>query len=91
MAKLNGGGLAVKSTGPVKGQLVIADAQGGTVRYLPLQAGDPFDTENALHAPWWFPDPGSQGVVTLFNSSGRNIVVTLSLVTQGTGGERGNG
>lgn len=81
------GGLAVQSTDPVQGQLVIADAQNGAVRYLPLAGGNPFDTENALHASWWLPDSGSQGSVTLFNSSSQAITVSVSAVTEGTSGK----
>jgi hypothetical protein len=81
------GGLALESTGPVQGRLVIADAQTGAVQYVSLQAGDAFDTESALHASWWLPDPGTRGLVTLFNSSSQSIVVTPSVVTEGTGGK----
>lgn len=83
---LHSGGLAIQSTGSIQGQVMIADAQNGGVRYVPLLAGNGFDTENALHASWWLPDQASQGTVTLFNSSGQSIVVTPSVVTEATGG-----
>ena len=75
------GGLAIQATGPVQGQLLIADAQSGSVRYLPLGNGDSLDTENTLHASWWLPDAASRGMITLFNSSAQAIVVTPSVMT----------
>lgn len=77
------GGLAVDSTGLLSGQILTQGAQTGSLS-LPLQGGYRYDTENALYAPWWLPDSGSNGSLTIFNTSGQSITVTPSIAVAGS-------
>src|SRR5208282_1163487 len=61
------------------GKILIVDSQRGASIELPLQGGYRYDTENALYAPWWLPDEGTEGRITLFNSSEQGVVVSASL------------
>jgi hypothetical protein len=63
---------------------VIVENQKGVIFDLPLSGGYRYDTENSLHAPWWLIDQGTDGTVTLFNQSDQDIVVSPSIVAQGT-------
>jgi hypothetical protein len=76
------GGLMLEFVGVVPqiaGKIVIVDSQRGTSIELPLQGGYRYDTENALYAPWWLLDEGTEGRITLFNSSAQAVVVSASL------------
>ncbi|MFZ0799711.1 MAG: hypothetical protein WAM98_18145 [Terriglobales bacterium] len=76
------GGLMLEFVGVVPqiaGKIVIVDSQRGTSIELPLQGGYRYDTANALYAPWWLPDEGTEGRITLFNSSAQAVVVSASL------------
>lgn len=80
------GGLALQfdATVPsVTGQVVITSSSNGTSAHLPLSSGYALDTENALYAPWWLGDAGTDGNIELFNSSSQAIVVTPSVTVQG--------
>jgi hypothetical protein len=75
------GGLMLEFVGVVPqiaGKIVIVDSQRGTSIELPLQGGYRYDTENALYAPWWLLDEGTEGRITLFNSSAQAVVVSAS-------------
>lgn len=80
------GGVELDFTGPVaqmSGQMHVEYSQNGTSFTVPLDAGNAFDTENALYAPWWLPDAGTDGEITLFNSSAQAVVVSTSLAVNG--------
>jgi hypothetical protein len=79
------GGLTVQWTGStqgVSGHVEIAEPSGGIVSYQ-LQGGYSFDTENTLSAPWWLPDNGSNGSLTLFNTGKQTIIVSPSILVEG--------
>jgi hypothetical protein len=83
---VHGGGLALQfdsAAAGVIGQIDITRVDNGSSVSLPLGGGYQWDNENALYAPWWLPDAGSQGSVRLFNSSNQTIVVQPSLMVQG--------
>lgn len=82
------GGLAIDSTGVLSGQVMIQGAQAGGIN-LPLQGGYRYDTENALYAPWWLPDSGSNGSLTIFNTTGQSITVTPSIAVTGSSEQTG--
>jgi hypothetical protein len=73
----------VSGSARVEGRVTIVDLQSGADMDLPLLGGYRFDTENALHAPWWLPDAGTSGRITLFNSSGQAIVVSAAVAVEG--------
>ncbi len=61
-------------------QVVIENYKTGIIFDLEVLGGYRYDTENALHTSWWLPDEGTDGIVTLFNSSTERIVVSPSVV-----------
>src|SRR6185312_8493774 len=70
--ELQWGGLALEFAGAaahVQGDVTLQNLLNGSRTTLRLQGGLAFDNENALHAPWWLPDSGTDGRITLFNSS----------------------
>jgi hypothetical protein len=74
------GGLEVQLAGAAEqlaGQVTVTEPNGATESYA-LQGGYRYDTENALWAPWWLPDEGTNGTITLFNTSAQSIMVTPS-------------
>ena len=80
------GGLMLQFTGPVAqfaGKVVITNTQSGASAELPLHGGYRYDTENALYAPWWLPDGGTEGRITLFNASAQSLIVSPSIVLRG--------
>jgi hypothetical protein len=80
------GGLILQFTGPVSqfsGKVVITNTQSGASAELPLHGGYRYDTENALYAPWWLPDGGTEGRITLFNASAQSLIVSPSIVVKG--------
>lgn len=80
------GGLMLQFTGPVSqfsGKVVITNTQSGASAELPLHGGYRYDTENALYAPWWLPDGGTEGRITLFNASAQSLIVSPSIVLKG--------
>ncbi|HWG87853.1 MAG TPA: hypothetical protein VN679_08750, partial [Candidatus Acidoferrales bacterium] len=84
--ELQWGGLALEFAGAaahVQGDVTLQNLLNGSRTTLRLQGGLAFDNENALHAPWWLPDSGTDGRITLFNSSGQTIVVSPSLTLAG--------
>src|SRR6185312_13463471 len=84
--ELQWGGLALEFAGAaahVQGDVTFQNLLNGSRTTLRLQGGLAFDNENALHAPWWLPDSGTDGRITLFNSSGQTIVVSPSLTLAG--------
>lgn len=66
------------------GDVVIENYQQGVIFDLPLLGGYRYDTENALHAPFWLIDKGTDGTVTLFNQSDQAIVVSPAMIVEGT-------
>ena len=82
---VSGGGLSVRWNGAAQqatGRVVITDPSGSIVSYA-IQGGYRYDTEKTLWAPWWLPDAGSDGSITLFNSSEQNIFVSPSITING--------
>ena len=80
------GGLMLQFTGPVSqfaGKVVITNTQSGASAELPLHGGYRYDTENALYAPWWLPDGGTEGRIALFNASAQSLIVSPSIVLKG--------
>src|SRR5579872_2263633 len=66
------------------GSVIVENYQQGIIFDMPIQGGYRYDTENALSAPWWFPDLGTDGAIMLFNSSERDITVSTSIVAEGS-------
>jgi hypothetical protein len=64
------------------GRVFITDPSGGSVSY-PIEGGNRYDSGNRLWAPWWLPDPSSDGSLTLFNSSVQSISVLPSIQVNG--------
>jgi hypothetical protein len=79
------GGLAVQvnTLAGLSGQAMITNTSNGSSVYMPLNGGYALDSENALYASWWLADAGSDGNITLFNTSSQAIVVTPSITVQG--------
>ena len=77
------GGLVVRSTRKVSGEIAIQDSQVGSFS-MHLSGGYRYDTENALYAPWWLPDDQTEGGLTLFNTSAQNVTVTPSILRSGS-------
>ena len=79
------GGLAVQWSGSgwVQGLISILGDNGINVAY-PLQSGNRFDTENSLYAPWYLPDGGTGGSLSLFNSGTAATQVEVSVIVAGT-------
>lgn len=79
------GALSVQWSGSlqgVSGQIQVTDPSGSTIAY-PVHGGYRFDSENTLWAPWWLPDAGSDGSITLFNTSAQSVVVQPSTTANG--------
>jgi hypothetical protein len=64
------------------GEVVIENYQTGVIFDLPLLGGYRYDTQQALYAPWWLPDPATDGTMTLFNITSQSIMVTPAITTQ---------
>ncbi|HEY6333670.1 MAG TPA: IPT/TIG domain-containing protein [Blastocatellia bacterium] len=81
------GGLMIEIPGfsavEALGEVVVENYQTGVIFDLPLLGGYRYDRQEALYAPWWLPDSGTDGTVTLFNITGQSIMVTPSITTQG--------
>lgn len=79
------GGLMLQflAASQVSGKVVISESQNGASAELPLLGGYRYDTESALWAPWWLPDPDAVGLVTLFNSTAQRLVVSPSVTVSG--------
>jgi len=77
-SETTGGGLSVRWSGVseenVSGQVQIIGPNGTRTSY-PIMGGYRFDTENALSVPWWLPETGTEGTLTLFNSTSARIEV----------------
>ncbi len=81
------GGMMLQFTGgdaQFAGKIVITNTQRGATTELPLEGGYRYDTENALYAPWWLPDTGTNGRITLFNASAQSLIVSPSLLVKGS-------
>ncbi len=76
------GGLSLETAGQVRGQLLIQDSKGHNSFRLKVQGGYRYDTENALHIPWWLSDQ-NEAVLTTFNSSEQRIEVRATLASGG--------
>ena len=79
------GGLEVQAagtTGQLAGRVILSEANGVSVSYA-LQGDYLYDTEQALWTPWWLPDGGTNGTITLFNTSAQSIAVTPSIAVSG--------
>ena len=76
------GGLSLETAGQVRGQLLIQDSKGHNSFRLNVQGGYRYDTENALHIPWWLSDQ-NEAVLTTFNSSEQRIEVRATLASGG--------
>jgi hypothetical protein len=79
------GGLAVQWTGSggIEGSVSITGDNGINASY-PLQSGNRYDSSNTLYAPWYLPDDGTGGTLSLFNSGSGATQVAVSVVVSGT-------
>jgi hypothetical protein len=64
------------------GEVVIENEKRGLFFDLELSGGYRYDTNRALHAPWWLPDSGTDAMITLANASDQNVIVSPSIVVQ---------
>jgi hypothetical protein len=79
------GGLAVQWTGSsvLEGSVSITGDNGINASY-PLQSGNRYDSSNTLYAPWYLPDDGTGGTLSLFNSGSEATQVVVSVAVAGT-------
>jgi hypothetical protein len=84
-AAVHWGGLAVEVSGAQRlmGSVIVENERQGIIFDLHLQGGYRYDSENALYAPWWLPDGGTDGTITLFNAGGQSIVVSPAVALDG--------